>query len=69
MVLIPIKISKKVLYKFLQCRYRKHLEISRTFFPKIVTGNQGSGLSVGIFEKVASGVQFSIFASDLMPGY
>ena len=31
--------------------YRKHPQISRAFFPKIVATNQGCGLSEGKFEK------------------
>ena len=37
--------------------YRKHPQISRTFFPKIVAQNRGCGLSAGTFQKGA--VHFS----------
>ena len=40
--------------------YHKNLQISRTFVQKTVARNWGCGLSVGTF---------SIFMSDLMPGY
>ena len=33
--------------------YRKHPQISRTFFPKIVAQNRGCGLSAGTFQKGA----------------
>ena len=38
-------------------KYRKHPQISRTFFPKIVAQNRGCGLSAGTFQKGA--VHFS----------
>ena len=38
-------------------QYRKHPQISRTFFPKIVAQNLGCGLSAGTFQKGA--VHFS----------
>ena len=34
-------------------RYRKHPQISRTFFPKIVAQNRGCSLSAGTFQKGA----------------
>ena len=46
-------------------KYRKNLQISCTFFPKIVTRNWGCGLSAGTFENGV--VYVEIFASDLMP--
>ena len=47
----------------------KHLQISRTFFPKLSPEIRGAAYLWEHLKKVAFGVQFSIFASDLMPGY
>ena len=46
-------------------KYCKNLQISCTFFPKIVTRNWGSGLSAGTFEQGV--VYVEIFTPDLMP--